>query len=382
MHDPEWHAAILATLDSVPELADRFLEAFMKDGGYGNSDISSEELLFTAQEVFTTLLETLLGESTEADLKMHADSLGRRRAQQEAPIATLVDAIQLDFTVIWNHLRTITGEQPPEMLITHVDELHQVVTRYNYYVRDAFRREEARKLQDASLANARYLDRLFSSHTINSMGLVEVSKVLGIPIDSTYEVLVFHPSVSVEARAALRPITATGDVLGHGYRGMFAVFWDISATPPTIPEQAMHLPGIRFQDINGLKGVRNAVRSAPTLFDATEVPATIELARDLMWAVAGDALATIDNGQLERVTRAIASMKAKKDPILDTLKAYLHTGSIKETAQQSYCHRNTVINRLTQFANASGADVTLPMDAALVLLALHRKQPPPKPVER
>ncbi|WP_414630129.1 helix-turn-helix domain-containing protein [Corynebacterium striatum] len=39
----------------------------------------------------------------------------------------------------------------------------------------------------------------------------------------------------------------------------------------------------------------------------------------------------------------------------------------------SYCHRNTVINRLSQFADTTGYDVTRPYEAAAVILALRHE---------
>jgi DNA-binding PucR family transcriptional regulator len=57
--------------------------------------------------------------------------------------------------------------------------------------------------------------------------------------------------------------------------------------------------------------------------------------------------------------------------LLETVRAYAATGSVAEVAARVYCHRNTVLNRLRRFAELTGRDVTVPTDAAVVLLALH-----------
>jgi len=52
------------------------------------------------------------------------------------------------------------------------------------------------------------------------------------------------------------------------------------------------------------------------------------------------------------------------------VRAFAGSGSVKEVAARSFCHRNTVLNRLRRFSALTGRDVTRPADAAVVLLAL------------
>ncbi|MGW4801829.1 helix-turn-helix domain-containing protein [Nonomuraea sp. NPDC004297] len=59
--------------------------------------------------------------------------------------------------------------------------------------------------------------------------------------------------------------------------------------------------------------------------------------------------------------------------VLETVERYLRTGSVAETARQLYCHRNTVLNRLRQFAAVTGRDVMTSADAAVVTLALRAR---------
>lgn len=59
--------------------------------------------------------------------------------------------------------------------------------------------------------------------------------------------------------------------------------------------------------------------------------------------------------------------------MLETVERYLRTGSVSATARQLYCHRNTVLNRLRQFAAATGRDVMASADATVVTLALRAR---------
>ncbi|MGB4780203.1 helix-turn-helix domain-containing protein [Microbacterium sp.] len=60
----------------------------------------------------------------------------------------------------------------------------------------------------------------------------------------------------------------------------------------------------------------------------------------------------------------------ERDRIVETLREYFLTGSVQQTAQRLFCHRNTVLNRLARFAELTGLDVTIPRDAATAMIAL------------
>lgn len=75
--------------------------------------------------------------------------------------------------------------------------------------------------------------------------------------------------------------------------------------------------------------------------------------------------------RLKKLSTAITKLRAEQPLIVETVETYLRTGSVKATAEASFCHRNTVINRLHQFAEATDYVVTLPYDAAAIILALN-----------
>jgi hypothetical protein len=50
-------------------------------------------------------------------------------------------------------------------------------------------------------------------------------------------------------------------------------------------------------------------------------------------------------------------------------RAYLATGSIRQTAAELFCHRNTVLKRLGRFTELTGLDIAIPQQAARVLIA-------------
>src|SRR5699024_8952962 len=99
-------------------------------------------------------------------------------------------------------------------------------------------------------------------------------------------------------------------------------------------------------------------RSSSTVFSSYGRPNRLEPISNVMWAVARRALTTVYGRRIEEIASYTAKLREEDDPILITVDAYLKTGSIKQTAQMSFCHRNTVINRIRQFTIHSGLDIT------------------------
>lgn len=376
MHEKRWHDIVAEVHSTIPRLVEDFLAAFSRSGRYGDSLVSEDELRLTAFEVFARITDVLVGAMDEEELRTHAQSLGRRRAHQGVELATLIDAIQLDFTVLWEHLRRAAGADQ-EALIDHVAQVHSVVTMYNLVVRDAYRLEEARGQHDVHRAHARHLERLFAAESLGALGITEITRALNLDADCHFDVAVAHPTAAVELRALLDAPISSGEAFGHGARGMFVAFWPISQRPSgqttrDIGAGLATISGILFRDVIGLAGVRAAAQQAPRIFDATGPLDNLTEAPDALWAVAGDAIADFPASGITELTQEITELRLANAPLYQTITTYLDCGSIKDSAEALHCHRNTVLNRLRQVTELTGLDITRPKDAARALLALHR----------
>lgn len=376
MHEKRWHDIVAKVHGTIPRLVEDFLAAFSRSGRYGDSLVSEDELRLTAFEVFARITDVLVGAMDEEELRTHAQSLGRRRAHQGVELATLIDAIQLDFTVLWEHLRRAAGADQ-EALIDHVAQVHSVVTMYNLVVRDAYRLEEARGQHDVHRAHARHLERLFAAESLGALGIAEITRALNLDDDCHFDVAVAHPTAAVEMRALLDAPISSGEVFGHGVRGMFVAFWPISQRPSgqstrDIGAGLATISGILFRDVIGLAGVRAAAQQAPRIFDATGPLDHLTEAPDALWAVAGDAIADFPASGITELTQSITELRLANAPLYQTITTYLDCGSIKDSAEALHCHRNTVLNRLRQVTELTGLDITRPKDTARALLALHR----------
>ncbi len=73
----------------------------------------------------------------------------------------------------------------------------------------------------------------------------------------------------------------------------------------------------------------------------------------------------------DEVLRALLELpEPEREVHLRTARTYLRTGSVAETAKSLFCHRNTVANRLHRIRELTEHDLTVPCDAAAVILAL------------
>jgi DNA-binding PucR family transcriptional regulator len=66
-----------------------------------------------------------------------------------------------------------------------------------------------------------------------------------------------------------------------------------------------------------------------------------------------------------------------RNGLFETLTHYLVLGSITDVAERTYRHRNTVRNRLLTVENATGLSLSVPADAARLVMAMEWLQTAP-----
>src|SRR5699024_413147 len=107
MHQSKWNELISQALKDIPQIVEDFLREFNEIGLYGDSGISDSESRWTDDEGLTLHLPATACTKEQSKLKEHAERFGHRRAGQGIDLPLLVDAIHLDFKIIWNHLKNI-----------------------------------------------------------------------------------------------------------------------------------------------------------------------------------------------------------------------------------------------------------------------------------
>lgn len=81
----------------------------------------------------------------------------------------------------------------------------------------------------------------------------------------------------------------------------------------------------------------------------------------------------------DALRRRVADVLVSRDSsgvLVSTLRAYLETGSVPETARREVVHANTVSYRIGRVRDLTGLDARIPVDAALLVLGLGLPQEP------
>lgn len=379
--DEQWSGLVQQVRDDLDEVVDDFLVLFHESGYYREDVVDNAELRATASSILGLFLVQLEFGIDEDVLAAHARQLGTKRAHQGVRLSALVDAIQIDFTVLWDRFRRNVAPEQLPMLVDHVDDIQKLVSRYTVYIRGAYAAEQARARHDARFAHARHIERLFSAERLGPQAVGAISRALGISDGAAIDLTVYHPNAWAPAQTALEPLAAKGEIFGHGYRGLYAAFSpaaDGSSDQAIIRSHTDNLGGVTFDRLPGLAAVRSAVRGCVAMFDAAENPGQLIPVGDAAWALAAQHLHPLLPGELQRAHAAVAQMRADAPDVLETVAAYLQSGSTKDVADALHCHRNTVVNRLQAFKTQAGLDITVPAQAAVALSALPWRGPTPE----
>ena len=366
-----WSSIVQRVREDLPVLVDAFLEQFHDLGYYRKDIVDDAELRSTASSILGLFLVQLEYGMDEDSLTAHARQLGTKRAHQGVRLSALVDAIQIDFTVLWDHFRaTVPSEQLP-LLVEHVADIQRLVSRYTVHIRGAYAAEQARARRDARFAHARHIERLFSAEHLGEQAMEAISRALGIAEGTAIDLVVFHPSEWAPAQTVLEPLAARGEIYGHGYHGLYAAFFPASKNAQDfIRDHTDHLGAVTFNQLPDLAAVRTAVRASVTMFDAAENPGRLIPVEDVAWALAAQQIRPLLPAQLQAAHAGVVELRKSAPDVVDTVGAYLKSGSTKDVAALLHCHRNTVVNRLQSFKAQTGLDVTVPSQAALALAAL------------
>lgn len=361
----EW---ILGRLSlELDELVQDFLREFHAQEPYPADQVAEQDLVDTARQTLELLVRRLRGEPDPPGAAGLIERLAARRAQQGVPMATFLRAARLDFRVIWVRLERIAGEGGNAVLAANVMRLLDTVERYVDALREAYRAEEARIDRTSAERRHRMILRLFSGEALAPGEAELVASRMAMRADARYEVV----AVTGEAMHAMLARYGTDPAVGIFETASALVLFREQRVVEQWRRDAPSTGGY-VGDVTGIADVPAAAQVALQIAKhAPQSPMLLATEQEVWATVAYRHL----DGTFPRHTRGIEHSLAtlsdfERERFVEVVRAYMRTGSVKETAEQLFCHRNTVINRLRAFAEATGYDPTLPQDAAWIFVAL------------
>lgn len=351
-----------------------FLGRLSALGRYSDGLIPDEDLRQTATDTFDMLTRRLAGLPLPGHLSDLPTRLGVRRARQGVAREDLLEAVRLDFRVLWAGLVRAGGADSAQILVLHVEEILGTVEQYISDVQAAFLEERAALERDSRAEAAQALSRLLGSGDRAAEVAAQVAPVLGVAVDGVFEVLFAAPGPGAGPGRRSEPGGPARDgCLVWEFDDGVALVREGRARWP-LPLEGMTggaVPGVR-----GLAEVPAAIAAARRLAGYARPGGGFVRAEGVWPALARDRLLEVLPGfGREAVERVAALEPDARTRLLETLEHYTATGSVKATAESLYCHRNTVVNRLQAFREVTGLDLTVPVEAARALVLFSDRRP-------
>lgn len=372
---PRWQQLVGEAQGDVDGMLERFLAALADNRPYASGLVPEGDIRQSGIESFDMLLEALLQGDSVGVFGDVPDELGRRRARQGVPAENLVSAVREDFQVIWASILQRANSEDWATLALHVDQLWQVVDEYARQVQYSYLTERAVMAREERSQLERYVAMLFGLEGRLPEQLRQIGVSLQLDVDGTFRVCAATGEGADELRRIARESAESGLACYVYDDGATTVaFWQ----EPSVEEQRS-LPGLQvvtcveIPGVAGLAAVPDAASRAvdlvPMLGSGDAGPQTLRtlwqrVTRRRLDDIGAGSLATDTIGALESCT------PDERARLVETVRAYLATGTIAGAATRAYCHRNTVLNRMHRFEELTGIDVTVPTDAALAVVLL------------
>ena len=377
---PRWFELLDQLEDRVESLTEKFIARLWQMEEYRESAVGTSEIADTARATFHRLVYALKnrpGTLLDYDKGLSAQ-LGAKRARAGIPAEALISAVRLDFTLLWAELLDIAAPADAPMLTSKVEQVWRIVDEFATRTHTSYLNERVRMAQEESSLQHEFIARLFSVVTPSAETADQVAEALGISASSKFGLA----AATGNAASRLRSIHSTTSArLG---RQLFLresgdvvfVFWPAPDRPetgaplPILPPELTTVPcGVATS--NGLRALPAAARTASSLAALLRPTDTGPLTAELAWPrfakrqlqEAGLDLADEINGALQHCR------SAERDRLVEAVRHFLRSGNISITAEELFCHRNTVLNRLSRFRELTGIDPSVPDQAARLVVA-------------
>jgi len=377
--DAERWSALLARV-SIDDLTDNFLDRVLRVPGYDILTLPSSEIRRTGTASFDALIRGLqqgsAGSNGRAERLVLATDIGVTRARAGIPIESLMTAIRLDFSILWGELTSIADDSDAALLVRHVDRVWDIVDSYASQAQSTYMAERQRMYNEASSVRQGYVAALVGETSPPAEMLSHIAEELTLA-----ETAPLCVAVAIgEEMAGLRVIVASAahreaEIFTHHVGDGLVAFWPCDDRPGSaMQEAASQISKLRLglvEVVPGIASLPDSARLARELAHLVAPTDTQALTMSTAWArLARLRLGEAGSPIAADVDAALARCGvAERARLIEGVRSYLATGSIAASAEALFCHRNTLMNRLRRFAEITGLDVTVPQQAARLVVA-------------
>ncbi|MDR7083827.1 hypothetical protein J2X01_003127 [Arthrobacter ginsengisoli] len=366
-------------------LAQSFTARVRQIPEYGDSQVTIPEIRDTARETFRRLIQGLRGgqeDEARVGLLTFASDLGSKRARAGIPPESLTSAVRLDFSILWADLLEIAAPEDAALLASRVDQVWRVVDEFAIRTHMSYLTERVRMAQEESSIQREFIARLFNQSTLSAETSAQVGSALGIGPDSRCGLVAASGEPGVRLRAAATQF-GSGQrrhrLFLHESGGNTYLFWPLPPRPARatrsmalqLPPLLADIPCGYVPEVNGLRSLPAAARTAESLAALLRPADSGPVSADAAWTRL--AQQNLQDAGLDLAAQLDEAMEecrgGERERLTETVRHYLSTGNITATAEQLFCHRNTILNRLNRFEELTGIDLTVPAQAARLVVA-------------
>jgi hypothetical protein len=379
--DERWQRLVDAVAGQLPDLVERFLTRILPDPSYAESGLTFEDLRRSSHSSFSALLMALGEHGADMDaLEVFASELGARRARQGVALDSLLRAIRLDFSVLWDALSDPALGADPALLVRKAEVVWATVDRFAARVQEKYLAEvEDIEGADADLQQ-QYLTQLLAPAEPSAADLSRIAGALRVDARSAFLVAAIDRNDSLIVRRRVRarpPRDNPVFTYDQGHHTLIIRPRNVAADERLSFQEASLFDGMAAAvapHANGIGGVRTAVSAAREIMKDLPMGSTgVFTLRDRWLSITAHRLSQVGCDPELLVFSALKRCTdAERERIVEAARIFLELGSLVETAERLGCHRNTVVNRLAAFENYTGLDLQKPRDAALALIAVGR----------
>ncbi|WP_327350892.1 PucR family transcriptional regulator [Streptomyces sp. NBC_01304] len=317
---------------------------------------------------------------------------GRLRAEQGMPLATVLQAYRRGGRVLWQAMADWMCDRSPAqqgLMGDMAGAVWETIDKFSSAMADAYRlRTLELQHREASRRGALF-EALLDGRAGDPAVATAAAAALGVPPCDRYAVVVIAPDAATPA-----PSPDPGPALETV--GLWS-FWRpraevvaglvrLRTAEPALLADVLHHQAVGRAGISPVftdlaladQGLRLAQRALVTLLPGSGEVACLD--ERLVHAALGAELEIADRMAMRYLDGVLRS-GTERPELLKTLRVWLDSGcSASRTATQLFCHRNTILNRISRVAELTGwpadsGEARLGWALALRTLELHRSVP-------
>lgn len=372
---PRWLELVGRVRDNIEGLVDEFMDRVRALPSYQSPMVPLHQVRTDASRIFAYLLKQMGDEiETESHAALAGRRLGTARARAGVPLGDLLAAVHLDSQVLWNSLRRYSRPDEQDLLIAAVEVVWAAVEDYSSSVQHGYAEEVARVNALSLTERTRLIAAMISSPGQTDEDARNLAEALGVETDARLGVVASERAYETEIRRVAQACAASRQVAHvhpHGdlnlliveHRGgdLTPLRGMLGRTPSVVAPITHGVRNLRRSCLVAIEAIDLGLAAEPRPVDLESQ--WLQLAAARAWRAFPEFSQAIHH-QLDEIRRA------EMERLVSTALLYASCGSIGETAERTYCHRNTVLTRLHRLRELTGYDMTVPAQAACLQLAL------------